>query len=288
MKMEIVLLSAVLLMSAVATAGVTNPDGFEDYALTTAWDPTEAVEGWTVSVANAANSVSIIAGSLPGNTTQVMQIDSMVDAGNVTGNWYASIPDAAGPVTRYSMEVAATSLWNGQHRLSVARKSSAGSVSSLIEVGYGVWWGGGAGLPAATFLAADYDDGGARTWHTEAIPGLAGFEPGVSGWYVIEFEDDNGAYDYDAWVADPVNNHGSSTRVRMYDKSTSPGAEDGWTGWQLHDPSYNGLDYADGGVISLFTNGLGEWDNFSITPEPATMLVLGAGSLLLLKRKRKS
>ena len=276
MKRTIVLLSAVLLVSAVATAGLTNPDGFEGYALTTQWAPTQVGEGWTVNEEGGpidpGHHVAIIDGTLAANTTQVMEINSSVDGGNVTGFWYASIPDAATPVTSYGADHAPTQfLFGSEYRSAIARRSLAGETLTLIEIGYGNWWGGGAGLPSVTLLAADYDDEGARTWATEAVPGIDGFEPGNGVWWRIELQDDNVA---------------SKTRARMYDASTSPGAEDGWTSWLTHDPDYNGLDFAGGGQVMVFTNGVGEWDNLNMTPEPATMLLLGAGSLMLIRRKR--
>jgi hypothetical protein len=92
-------------------------------------------------------------------------------------------------------------------------------------------------------------------------------------WYVVEVEEDNGAYDYDAWVADPVNNHGSCSRLRIYDKTTSPGPEEGWTSWLIHDAGDNyGMDYASpgpygNGRVSVFSNGVTEFDNFNMSEE---------------------
>ncbi len=363
MRKVLVSLMVLSFLPALATAAVTNPDDFEGYALTTDWIPTVIGEGWLrygeLGDPQTGSSVGIITGTLAGNTTQVLELNTnngYEEPGsgeNLTGEWNMSVPDSAVPVTQYSMEFAATGfLFGSEYRNLIARKSLAGETGVLIEIGYGNWWGGGMGIPEANLLAADYDAEGNRTWDIEAILGVNGefdpdtgtFVPGNEVWYVVEFEDDNVL---------------SKTRARIYDKTTTPGAEDGWTSWLTHDPDYNGLDYADGGVIVAITNGIGEWDNFSMTeapvvahlegdanndglvsaddyasvqghfgetgangidgdanndglvsaddyasvqghfgdtagvggvsvPEPATMLLLAAGSLLLVKRKRKS
>ena len=86
----------------------------------------------------------------------------------------------------------------------------------------------------------------------------------------LQIEEDNGAYDYDAWVADPVNNHGSSTRARL---KIADGEWNDWTGWLLHDAGddygldFEGSTYGNGRVRTT-GNGRTEYDNFTMTEEP--------------------
>ena len=183
MRKLLVSLMVLSLVPALAGAAVTNPDGFEGYALTTQWSPTVIGEGWAFDEEGHeltdGNSVEIVDGSLAGNTTQVLKINSSVNLANVQGFWSANVPDAAVPVTEYGVEFTATEIGFGsEFRLGFLRESAAGEVSSLVVVGYGSWWGGGPGLPWAELYGADYDEEGARTWDREQILGLNGeFDP---------------------------------------------------------------------------------------------------------------
>ena len=360
MRKVLVSLMVLALVPALAGAAVTNPEGFEGYALTTSWGPWDETgpqpDGWARfgelgdgdPTPAEDNAMGIAVSSVAPNTTQVLKIDTSGNGENLVAQWYASVPDAAVAVTEYSAEFTATDvLFGSEFRASFGRWTAATEELeeeevAIFELGYGVWWGGGPGLPASTVYAAEYDEEGNKTWNTENISYsyIAGFEPGNDVWYRIEFQDDNVL---------------SKTRARVYDKSTSPGPEEGWTSWLTQDPD---IDFADGGTIKVFINGVGEWDNFSMTedpggevcnpgdanndllvsaddyasvqgafgntgavgipgdancdglvsaddyasvqsnfgttyggatvPEPATMLLLTAGSLLLMKRKRKS
>ena len=303
MKRTIVLLSAVLLVSAVATAGVSNPDGFEGYALTTAWNPTIIGEGWILdqegSMPPTADNFFEIATGTNGNATNVFKVTSGHGA-NMESEWHMSIPDADVAVTKTSFEFqAAGYVYGSEYRFNMNRNSGVNWASTWgLYFGYGSSWGWGNpvdGTELVTLSTYDYNADvypgpGFEQRYTVTIPDMEGFEPTNGVWYVVEVEEDNGAYDYAAWVADPVNNHGSSTRARVGIKGGAMGA---WTGWLIHDAGDNyGLNYdgtyGSGGEIWAYTGGVNEFDNFSMTPEPATMLLLGAGSLLLVKRKRKS
>ena len=318
MRQVLIALMVLSLVPALAGAGVTNPDGFEGYALTDAWKPFIGADGWwcygeTSQQGTAGHSFEIVAGSLPANTSQVVKVDSSLNAAeNMSLTWYENISDVdGGAVTKTSFEFTAIAPWNGEtiqggnidglpdYRLSTSRHAGVyWAYSWNIVVGWGDWWGGGEGVPSATFNTYDFNDVAyagdvppQKIW-TETIPGMEAFEPGNGVWYVVEVEEDNGAYDYDAWVADPVNNHGSSSRVRIYDKSTSPGPEDGWTSWLIHDAGDNyDLDYVSPGSygadrVSGFTDGVSEYDNFSMVPEPATLMLLALGGIALLMRRK--
>ena len=113
MKRTIVLLSAVLLVSTMVTAGVSNPDDFESYALTDAWSPTAIGEGWTVDAAAPGNHHDIRTGT-NGNATTVYSQDSTNRDGvttppahigqNLTAHWMGNIADADVPVTKTHLE----------------------------------------------------------------------------------------------------------------------------------------------------------------------------------------
>ena len=316
MRQVLISLMVLSLLPALAGAGVTNPDGFEGYALTDAWKPFIGADGWWCygeqsQQGAAGNSFEIVAGSLPANTSQVVKVSSPATefpgqeppyAENLSLTWYQSIADVdGGPVTTTSFEFTSLAAWNEtEYRMSTTRHAGVYYYYSWhILVSWGEIWGGGVGVPAATFNTYDlpldytgnpYDE---DKYHRETIPGMGTFAPGDGVWYVVEVQEDNGTYDYDAWVADPVNNHGSSARARIYDKSTSPGPEDGWTSWLIHDAGDDwDLDYVSPGSygadrVSGFTNGVSEYDNFSMVPEPATMSLLVIGGLALLRRRRK-
>ena len=255
------------LVPALAGAAISNPDGFEGYALTTDWIPTVIGEGWIrygeTGDPAEGNSVEIADGSLAGNTTQVLKMDSGTNGENLAYEWYANVADADVPLTKTSFDFAATEiLFGSEYRLNVARVGIGtwpGYASWSIMVAYGSWWGGGPGIPYAKLQTWDHNEpGDIAVFNNEDILGAfdeitGDFEPGNEVWYAVEVEEDNVL---------------SKTRVRIYDKSTSPGAEEGWTSWLAHNSSEQGLDFATGGKVWSYTNGVAEWDNFSMTEEP--------------------
>ena len=306
MKRTIVLFSAVLLISAVATAGVTNPEDFEGYSPASPWTPTEAGEGWTIDDAWGGGDTASIQGGTGGNATQVLKINDEAAGYPLWTHWSANIPDAATPVTTTSWDyLAVANSLGSEFKMQFSRANDNWwQFTWLVGVrdgsygDFGTPFGNdgpdGAGQHVYAYLTTHDEYGWNPVEPTEEIifP-LSGASTAIDGnWYTVEVQEDNGTYDLDAWIADPVNNHSSSSRARIYLKGSSPGDEEGWTSWLIHDPGgwegNFGTDYSEPGEIRGHTAGTMEIDNFNMTPEPATMLLLGAGSLLLLKRKRKS
>ncbi len=280
MKRTIVLFSAVLLVSTLATAGVSNPEPF-NYALTDAWAPTAAGEGWTVDAAAPGNHHDITMGT-NGNATTVYQQDSSNRDGvtvppaqvgqNITAHWFANIPDADVPVTKTYMELNYESPYYGdQWRVMLSRTAGVSwAYSWFIELN------DMGDANSGQLRSYDYNEGDIYSSAVLPLPGGV-IEPG--NWYVVEVEEDNGTYGV---------GNGQKSRARI---SLKGGATGAWSDWIQHDAGDNyGLDYSNTdriGEVRVVTNGVAQYDNFSMTPEPATMLLLGAGSLLLIRRRRK-
>ncbi len=299
MRKVLVSLIVLSLLPALAGAGASNPEGFEGYALTTAWDPTVIGEGW-IRLGEMAdgdptpvgsNTVEIKAGSF-GNTTQVLEIDSTGNGENLSALWYQSVADAdAGPVTTTSFQLMPViGYGNTEYRMWVARSTGypgAYSWSVLLSRSQSVppWYPDEFKLQ--TF---DYGADETNTWYSEPLPGgdtvVVPDGPGHPNddtltWLTLEVEEDNGAYDKAAWIADPVNNHGSSTRARL---KIADGEWNDWTGWLLHededyeyeegyigDLSYTKYtsSYSNGRVMAV-SNGRTEFDNFSMVWGPGS------------------
>jgi hypothetical protein len=158
-------------------------------------------------------------------------------------------------------------LFGSEHRIGLMRVGDHGDWNGYytwaLFVGYGVWWGGGPGVPTATFrtwVSGDHGDSPVFNILNLPFSSYANYEPGADQWWVVEVEEDNGP----AGVG-----NGQSTRIRLYDKSTTPGAEEHWTDWTPHNASGEwGTDFASGGKVLTFTNGIAEYDNFSMTENP--------------------
>ena len=266
-------MSAVLLMSVVATAGVTNPDGFEGYVLTTDWQPTLPVEGWNLDLMYGVPGGQL-ASIEPG---QFLEINFQGGYG-MEGQpmWDADGPaDAATAVTTSGFDIKLLSYSFGDNF--VARFDRADDTEpwyhSTWEVGFRVGsfgdfttpHGPAAGTGTYVYL---------RTWvgpgdeQTIPGPGQVADLVGDGNWYSVEIEEDNVTH---------------QSRARY---GVTGGAMGAWTPWAsgAHAAS---SDYAAGGSLGGFLGGQMQFDNFYITPEPATMVLLGAGSLLLIRRKRR-
>ena len=366
MRKVLVSLMVLSLVPALATAGVTNPDGFESYALTTAWTPTEIGDGWVNNEPAPGNYHEIIMGTLPENTTQVYRGDSSNrdnlslppawPGQNIHAEWRQSTPDAAVPVTTTSFDWAWTGSWNGTlFRLMISRYEGAyyyytwyiefderyDAHTQTLRVTNGIDVDGN-GTYATTPIPTDGIDLG---WYVEDV------------WYHVDVQEDNGPLGV---------GNGQSSRARFGLMGATEEEMGSWSEWLVHEGpnEFPGAEpYTrpmDDGIVRVTTNGQAEWDNFTMTedpgppagnpgdannddvvsaddygsvqlnfgdtgvinipgdanldgvvsaddygsvqlnfgatygaggatvPEPATMLLLGAGSLLLLKRKRKS
>ena len=279
MRKVLVSLMLLSLVPALAGAAVTNPEGFEGYALTTSWGPWDETgpqpDGWARwgelgdgdPTPAEDNAMGIAVSSVLPNTTQVLKVDSSGNGENLTAEWWQSTPDAAVSVTITSFEMSPVDVWSNQHRIGAMRIGADadwnGYYTWALFVGYGVWWGGGPGTPSATFRTwVSGNQGESPVFNILNLPfsSYATYEPGADQWWVIEVEEDN----------DPSGvGNGQSTRIRMYDKSTTPSAEDHWTDWTPHNATGEwGTDFANGGKVLTFTNGVVEWDNFSMTEDP--------------------
>ncbi len=376
MKKVLVSLMVLWLAPALATAAVTSPEGFEGYATTDDWSPTEAVEGWTTAYLWPGDSPGgdyvwkgeIKTSAVSPNTSQVHSVIPWESnpgdmQGGLVSTWYKSLPDSGGSITSTSWDFAPVgNVLGDQFGIHVSRLNDdslpppyadffGGNQAANVSWQVGIVWGYFGGLdPAHEYMVYLQTLTAEDTWVEEAITGIDINEFGI---YAV-------GYNYDKWWTVEVeeDNVLSKTRARIYEKSTSPGDEDGWTSWLDHHPTLHGLDYSTGGKVVVRSQGFMEFDNFSMTqpgpagnpgdanndlvvsaddygsvqlnfgatgavnipgdanldgvvsaddygsvqvyfgtvygaggatvPEPATMLLLGAGSLLLLKRKRKA
>ena len=365
MRKVLVSLMVLSLASALATAATTNPEGFEGYALTDDWIPTQAGEGWQfIQIHDVPGAVAQIVDDGAGG--QVLETDNGAWLG-LAGYpmWDADGPaDADFAVTKTSFDIKpiAGTLGSEFHAKFTRYPDTVETYwQGTWEVGIRVGHYGEAGQPIGPVEEGTWNSLGTNVYlHTHQgsdqfiktpipgfgegvwiVPNVTGTPGGItSEWWTMEVEEDNTTQE---------------TRARMYLRSTTPGDEDGWTAWQAHNPAieYTGTE----GQISGSMAGIVQMDNWSIIgvgeavpecnpgdanndllvsaddyasvqgsfgntgevgipgdancdglvsaddyasvqgnfgttyggaaiPEPATMLLLGAGALMLIKRKR--
>lgn len=259
-EMMMLVLMLVLGYGSIVQAGVTNPEGFETYAVTTNWIPTQAGEGWTLwgTPQYLGDGIQIQPGQ-SGNSTQVLQAINMKDGNNLGADWYMSIPDADAPLTTTTFDfhlIDFNELPNyGRFIFSRLPDKNASwnySWALMVKNLYGT---------RSIELAVPNASG---VYNKELLDGGDAWEKGT--WYSMEVEEDN------------VN---QKSRARFGPTGGTIGA---WTPWLDQNPAFN---YAVAGVVRSQVNGVGEFDNYYMTPEPATMVLLGAGSLVLIRRKRR-
>ena len=269
MKVTMMIVVALLIACGQAMGVVSQPDDFEGYALTNDWSPTKAVEGHEVYLAGALVTGDFmgISNGTNGNSSQVLEIDNDNSGSdsNLGVDWYRSVPDAEAALVVHSMD------WQmltgpgqkSRHRIGSSRPD--GAYWKMAWAWYFLKYEDG--RPTTTevgYMNAAGDD----NW-TDTVPDGENWE--LDTWYTTEVEQDT------------VNR---LFRIRY---GPTGGAMNPWSAWI--GPYYASLSYeGDGGddYTRNHVSGHAEIDNMSMTPEPATMLLLGAGSLLLLKRKRKA
>ncbi|HDY65008.1 MAG TPA: PEP-CTERM sorting domain-containing protein [Phycisphaerae bacterium] len=282
MRKILVSLMVLSLLPALATAVVTQPEGFEGYALTTDWTPTQAVDGWETDFLWRGEFdmpwwAEIKVSEVAPNTSQVQSVIPRTTwpeygEGALVSTWYQSFPDSGGPITKTSWDIAPVdNVLGDQFLMHVSRLNDDSlpppSRSIISQAGNQSWQVGIVSMwMTPDFQGADKLHANMAylqtltaegTWVEEEIPGIdmdefewVGIGDYWGKWFTVEVEEDNVL---------------SKTRARIYEKGTTPSA---WTSWLDHEPTLYGLDYETGGKIVVRSQGYMEYDNFSMTQEP--------------------
>ncbi len=252
LRKMIVSLMVLSLLPALATAGLTNPEGFEGYADTTSWAPTEAGEGWTVQTGPAQLGAAY---SGYGQAGKGMGLPATGLA-----HWFATLDTATNLSQTFTVDFQNIDATSGHRRL-------------LIDRG---WHYGGASAGVFHFGVYNAQGGTAFEHYATATSSYVKtfFPNGDVGW--------DGQW-HTATVEMNFSNHTVRGKLDSY----------AFTPW-VPMPDNTSIHLPDGGMYvareirTVSSSGAWNTDNYNLTPEPATLMLLGAGSLLLLKRKRKS
>ena len=258
----------------------TRNDTFESYSTTTTWNPSFESEGWEVSTPPSGTSHQIATGSNGNNTHVYKAVSTGTTVQNLLAYWDKTIPDADADVTTTSIEwqmIAGYGTSGDQYRIEISRQEDA-DYNYAWNCEFSNNFEGDNTIAGTMFVTVDGD---AHTYDSVAIPGGSSWSDNV--WYILEVEEDN-------------ENQRSRARLGLVG-----GAMGDWSSWLSH---WAGLDM-DEGQIRLMTNGACEYDNLYMVssnnapagsmammpmasdiqvPEPVTMVILGVGSLLLIRR----
>ena len=284
MRKVLVSLMVLSLLPVIAAAAVTNPDGFEDYALTNGWNPTQGGEGWQLDrmYGTGASVASIVSDGAGGKVLDIVTAALPPDPAEHAEYGFEGSPmwdadggaDSAAAVTSSGFDIKPIGPANESEFVAkFARYPDTEPWNhSTWEVGVrgGQW--DEFGEPDGPIVGGTaWDNAGTnvylRTWVSDEtyidtpipgfgvgvflIPGIDGAPPETTPeWWRMEIEEDNVT---------------QQTRARMYLRSTTPGDEEGWTPWQDHNPdiTYEGTE----GQVYGWIGGDMQFDNFYISGE---------------------
>ena len=252
------------LVPAIAMAVVTNPEGFETYADTTDWIPTHAGDGWTIDeytpggfqepAAGVAEIGSAYSGyGEAGKGLQLTYIRTAVNA-----HWYTTLDTATTPLQTLTVDFQNTASTTGIRRLLIdVGNLYGGANQGAVHLEFMNTMGGGffehydtaTSSYVTTYLSngGEFSDG---QWHTATV------EMDFAT-HTVRGKLDN--YAFTNWIAMPNADH----------------------------PAISGPAYSYDRVKLVAAAGIFNFDNVSLTPEPGTLALLGVGSLLLIRRKKR-
>ena len=264
MRKVMVLLMVLSLVPALATAGVTNPEGFEGYADTTDWIPTKAGDGWTIDEYTAAGfqtpapGVAEIGSAYSGYGAAGKGLQLSWIRTSVNAHWYETLDTATTPSQTLTVDFQNT-----------AAEPDTGRRRMMIDLGslYGGAYQGAAHLEfngAVGFL--EHYNTATSSYVLTYLPNGGEFGNGL--WHTATVEMDFATHT----VRGKLDNYAFTNWIAM------PNADH---------PGIPGPAFSYDRIKLVAAAGIFNFDNVNLTPEPATMLLLGVGSLLLIRRKKR-